>query len=546
LEDLTSSLERIFPETAPPSASERERNTQKQLRRLRGRRFIGRQDLLDRLNLQVFGDGAPLLVTAPAGTGKSTLLATWTALADREFAPLLYLTRTMRNRLGRWWGRDPIATLGSFSRQLAAVVWCGVGGSPQTSSWSGVARYVCEELRHRLSLSLSLSDESAWLSSTFADFLLAAAAKGHVVLILDGLDHLSETEADRAIASLPSSFPETLRLIVSAGSTRISDRLLQKGFAELRLPEWSEEERRVCLRAFREDFGKQFSPAIETQLITSRQNAQPLFLKTSLEELRLGASRLELPNRVAEHLSATNVGELFEQMFSRFERSYDTERPHLVCETLSLLWAARRGLRESELRELLGSSAEPLAARLWAPLVTALRPHLLEREGLIAFDGETMLDAVGRCYLSSKQDRFAASSTLADYFTTEFPSTRALEELPWQLLWSARIDELTALLINSTFLPATWKHDREEVLRLAGAHQVGGVAVADIFTRHLETMRASNEATSAAAALLFALGETKPAGLYAKAAFADAELAGDIGTVRTTGDNACAARASGR
>ena len=45
------------------------------------------------------------------------------------------------------------------------------------------------------------------------------------------------------------------------------------------------------------------------------------------------------------------------------------DRPGLVREALSLLWAARRGLSEAELMDLLGGNGEPLPGSL---LVAAL------------------------------------------------------------------------------------------------------------------------------------------------------------------------------
>ena len=482
LKDLVSAVEQIFPEQAPPSVAERERHTQMRLRWLRGRRFIGPQEMLDQLDAHAMGAGPPsLLVSAPAGMGKSTLLGVWTVLASAEFTPSLYLTHALVARLRRWWGLNQPTVQSSVTGRLAAVVWCGVGGSPQASSFAGIVRHICAELDERLSPTLAQSIEPGKLPLLLGDVLLAAAAKGRVVVVLDGLDHLAESEASRLIASLPDSLPDTLRLIVSAGPGEIADRLRERGFTELRIPAWGEEERRLCVRAFRDDFGKLLPPVVEQQLLTARQTMQPLFLQTSLQELRLGAARHELSERVAEHLSAKDVSELFERMLARFERSYDIDRPHLVCESLGLLWAARRGLRESELRELLGRPGEALAAHLWAPLITALRPHLVPREGLIAFHGEAIRDAVARCYLGSREDRLAASAALADYFARQSLEPRAIEELPWQLLWSARIDELAVLLTNAVFLPAACKHDPEDLLQLARSIEAGGLRIAAIF-----------------------------------------------------------------
>jgi tetratricopeptide (TPR) repeat protein len=527
LADFTSALSQLFPEQTPPSPIERERNTQKLIRRLRGRRFIGRPTLLKRLNAHVTGNGRPLLITAPPGGGKSALLATWTTLATGEFLPSLYLGQSFSDRVARLLNADPVRATKSLSSQVAKIVSCAVAASPQTSSWEGIANFICEEFSQPLPFPTSVRDAGQKRMFRFADCLATAAAKGRVVLVLDGLDQLGDEEADRAIASFPGVLPENLRVIISTSEGRTAQRLRSSGFVEVRLPQWSEPERQSYIRAFHDDYGKQLSTSLEQQLIHAPQTGLPLFLQTSLEELRVGANRKELPATISRHLGAKDVAELFEQMFARFETSYDNERAHLVRGTLSFLWAARRGLRESELRNLLGDQIEPLNARIWAPLVTALRPHLLQREGLLAVDRQSMLDAVKQRYLSSRQDRLRINGVLADYFQMRLPESRSVEELPWQLFWAARIDDLLTLLANPGFLPLAWNHDSEEILRLIGMLETGGVRLSKIFSENIATLGSNLGTAAAAASLLFALGEMNVAAVLAGTAVQLAETGGE-------------------
>ncbi|MDB6172762.1 MAG: hypothetical protein JWL59_2073 [Chthoniobacteraceae bacterium] len=528
LEDLIHKIELLFPESVPPSPEEREREIQSRVRRLRGRRFIGSREILKRLDAHVLGGANPLLICAPSGAGKSTTLAAWAALAEGEFEPSLYLTKAWKDRFPKWW-RGEAAVASPVTGQLAALVFCAVAASPQTSSWPGVVRFVCEEMRRRFSLILpSLPDDPAALSALFADFLLAVAARGRVAIVLDGIDRLPGDEADRAVASIPTRLPASLRLFISAAPGRIANQLRALGGSELRLPNWSEEERRLCLQAFRDDFRKELSHEGEERLISAPQTAQPLFLCTSLEELRVVSSHSDVAERITAQLAAADVTSLFEQMFARFEHSFEEERPYLVCECLSLLWAARRGLRESELREMVGLDGEPLAASIWAPLAAALRPHLAQRDGLLAFDTAALPEAVQRCYLASREDRFAVHGMLADYFQPQLPDSRALAELAWQLLWAARIDELATLLTDPKFLPAAWRWDREELLNLIGELKTGGIQIAKIFSSEFKILSSNIEASNSAANLLFALGETEAATLFAEAALSHAEASQDV------------------
>ena len=52
---------------------------------------------------------------------------------------------------------------------------------------------------------------------------------------------------------------------------------------------------------------------------------------------------------------------------ARWEEDYDGERPELVKDALSLIWASRRGLSEAELLDLLGTRRQPLPHAVLAP-----------------------------------------------------------------------------------------------------------------------------------------------------------------------------------
>ena len=59
--------------------------------------------------------------------------------------------------------------------------------------------------------------------------------------------------------------------------------------------------------------------------------------------------------RIEYYLAATEVDGLYERILDRWQQDYEQDRPDLVREAMSLLWAARRGLSEVELLDLLGS-----------------------------------------------------------------------------------------------------------------------------------------------------------------------------------------------
>jgi tetratricopeptide (TPR) repeat protein len=524
MEDLISTLSDIFPGTDAPSAEQRERQAQIYVRRIRGRRFIGPSKLWDQLTRYVLSNGsAPLVVSGPRGCGKTALLSAWLGQLTQEFNPKLSLTAGLLDRLLHREAIDALARTNKAGAQLRGVVTCTIGVTPRTSSSAGVTRFLIEQCQTLLHSDVTRASRASDDGSTLAPLLVDAAMKKRLLLLIDGLDQLGEAESDSIVASLPRHPPQNLRIILSASEGALVQRLRSKGYSEVRIRPWNNRERAACIVALRQDYGKHLPPNIEQRLLRAPQNALPLFLHTSLEELRIATGRYDLERRSAQQLSARTVDDLFEQMLGRYEESFETERPRLVRDVLSLLSSSRKGLQESEIRELLGQANEQLPARVWCPFLSAVRPHLLFRDGLFAIDRQSMFGAVGRRYLATTADQMTASSILTDFFRTKFPAKRALEELPWHLLWSSRFDELSDLLSNKNFLIPAWLHDSEEILRLFGVLQKLGLHFADQLAQRFEAISNSDsDVVATLAELLFALGH-RAARLYAQLALRDAQ-----------------------
>ena len=161
--------------------------------------------------------------------------------------------------------------------------------------------------------------------------------------------------------------------------------------------------------------------------------ANPLFLRTVLEELRQLGSFEQLPVRVAHYLEATSPEESFRRVLRRWQENFDGSRD-LVSRTLRPLWSARQGLAESEWLELLGTTERSLPRQEWAPLFFAIEPHLVQRAGLYAFGHDFLRQAVQTEFLSSKDAQTDAHLALADDFDCQRSMTpRKAAEWPWHL-----------------------------------------------------------------------------------------------------------------
>ena len=244
--------------------------------------------------------------------------------------------------------------------------------------------------------------------------------------------------------------------------TRIHDSF---SFDELKKREWlvSEQtlvvkpleraEKKVLINSYLKQYSKGLSAPLVERIAASEQTANPLYLKALLEELRVFGKYEELERRIGYYLEAERIDDLYEKILERYEGDYERERPGLVRDAMRLLWAARRGLSEAELLELLGTEGaplqhayitgaglkilyelgkegRPLQHAYWSPLYLAAEQSLVFRSGLIGFSHDYFRKAVLEKYLPAGQDQQAAHLDLADYFETRELGARKIDELP--------------------------------------------------------------------------------------------------------------------
>ena len=235
----------------------------------------------------------------------------------------------------------------------------------------------------------------------------------------------------------------------------------------------------------------------------------PLYLRALLDELRVWGDHETLGARIAHYLSAPTVDSLFELILARYEADYERDRPGLVGDAFSLLWAARRGLSETELLELLGTSlASPLPRAFWSPLYLAAEQSLTNRSGLLDFFHDFLRLAVEHRYLGTAE-RQAAHLRLADYFAAREIGPRKVDELPWQLARAGAWQRLFELLSDADFVAAAQAIDAFEVKAAWVRLEAGSrYRMADAYRRVID----DPESTSAgsAGALLTSAARDRP------------------------------------
>jgi tetratricopeptide (TPR) repeat protein len=432
LEDFSALIDRLYPEGSAPDPLDKETAEHQAFARSRTGVYIGRRSYLERLDAHGAGDGPPLVVLGESGSGKSALLANW-ALRWRDAHP------------------DDL------------VLMHFVGASATSSDWRAMLRRVVSEVARRSDIELEIPDETDGLREAFATCLGMVPAKGRLVLALIALDQLEDREGALDLVWLPPNIPANVRLVVSTLPGRPLDELAKRGWPAMEVEPLESSERRVLIERYLGQYAKQLDRERTERIASAPQAASPLFLRALLEELRVFGEHEKLDERIGRYLAVETTDDLFQLILEQYEQDYDRSRPALVEEAMSLLWAARRGLTESEFLALLGSGDEPLAHAHWSPLYLRAESSLVNRSGCISFFHEHLRRAVEHRYLPTEEDRVRVHERLARYFGVDPVSFRSIEELPWQLSRAGDWERLFALLADTSFLEAAWERDYFEL-----------------------------------------------------------------------------------
>ena len=433
LEDFTKIINDRWPEGSLPDPLDRVAADHESCAQSRTQVYIGRQEYFGRLDAHVAANSTtPLTVLGEPGSGKSALLANW----------------VMHYRQ---------------AHEDAFVLQHYIGATPHSADLTAMLRRFIGEFRRRFGIQQDIPDRPDALRNSFPNWLCMAAAKGHVVLALDALNQLEDCDGALDLLWLPQVLPENVRVIVSTLPGRSLDEIQKRNWPTLKVEPLMERERMKLLWRFLRQSGKRLSKERRRLIATSPQTANPLYLCVLLNELRLFGEHKSLEQRIGYYLQAISPHELYEKVIGRWAGDYGID---LVRNALSLLWAARQGLSESELLEALGSEDKPLPHARWSPMYLAADHALLNRSGLIGLAHDHLRLAIEARWLSSENVRRATHLALASYFTSKQNGTmRALDEVPWQLMHAAEWEKLRDFLVKSANLWKLFERDVRMVRR---------------------------------------------------------------------------------
>lgn len=453
----------------------------------RARVFAGRGALLARIARYTASRGkttAPMILLGSGGSGKSALLA-----------------------------RAAQHDLKQYARSGTVVLQRYIGGVPGTESLMSTLTALTADITRLYGQSPPARPESVKaLTEAFEAALGCASADRPLVLYLDALDQLDQSDSAWMLEWLPDVLPEHVRLVVSARkgtsveqSARRRDPHSIVDVAPMKpaegramLDAWLKDKRAAWFNAgIVPSAGRRLAPRQRTALLTAfNRNGSALWLKLAYEEAATWAS-WDKPRKLP-----TTVQGLIEDLVDQRLIQQENHPKVFTERALAYLTAGRFGLSEGELGRALGADRavraefrdnektqrkweddKSLPPILWSRLFFDLKAYL----GLVQLDGALLMrwfhrefgEVLKARYLGCAQDRQDIHGALADtlnemdrssrpqpasdhtlYRATDIGGTpvsaalRRVMEQPWQLAMANRQQELLALLHDFGFCMA--------------------------------------------------------------------------------------------
>ncbi|MEY2453591.1 MAG: hypothetical protein QOD92_3165 [Acidimicrobiaceae bacterium] len=449
LADLIALVDELFPDDALPDARTRSAAEHAAFAAARFAGFVPRPDLSAALDAHAGAADPPLVVTGPAGAGASALVANWTST---------------------WRAAHP----------ADVVIEHYVGATADASDWRALARRVIAELVEAHGVPGidvdALPEEAAGLRTVLAQaFDRVGVVDRRTVIVVDGVDQLDDVDGATDLVWLPLSVPASIRIVLTTLVGPPVDAGTHRGWRILEVPPLTEHQRREFIATFLARYAKALDEVHVQRLATAAPTGNALYLRVVLSELRQHGDHFTLGELIESLLAAATVDDLIELVLSRYERDFERDRPGLVRDAFSALWAARRGLSEPELLDLLGGGQDPLPHATWAPLFLAAEEGLVTRSGYLRFATEVHRKAV--------EDRYAPSATghatLAEYFATQPLGPRVVDELPWHQLAVGHVDALARTLGDAAFTDLAYRQSLPDLRRLWTRAEAAGRSMVD-------------------------------------------------------------------
>ena len=435
------------------SSLDREINAHIEFGKIRTKIFVGREDILKDIIDYVESDNrAPLVIYGEPGSGKSALLAKVYEKLEKDRIDVEYIVRF-------------------------------IGTTPSSSDSIGMLRIICQQFTEIYNGDVEeIPIDYVEIIKMFKKKLDLAKGGKKAIIVLDALDQLEKNDLGRNLGWLPYELPENIKLIVSVATDAkdIMEILIKKFSTTLhKLERLSNKEGEEILDRFLEISLKRLKPQQKKVILQKfAQNGLPLYLRLAFEEA-CNWNSYDPPNKT---ILAEDIDGLIDMLFQRLSREHT---PKTFKRILSYIVAARNGLTEDEILDIMTSDVEyfnwytttqiyhslpekRLPWIVWSRLYSDLEPYLTERgadrTSVIGFLHRQFKEIVKRKLLIGEEIT-ARHRVLAEYFNKadfyhqkdgkKIPNYRKLSELVYNLIKVRDLrSKLEEILTDFTFIEA--------------------------------------------------------------------------------------------
>jgi nephrocystin-3 len=421
LEDLWAAINEVFPASSVPDALERESLEHRVFMDSRTRAYVEREGLFEKLDAFANAPERDSLEEPPDQNQAEQSEDADAQTKEKKQPPSIRLV------LGES-GSGKSALLAAWLAKRETVFFHFTGATPTSVSGSSMLRRLLATLRKRGVVPpdepVPQSDEA--MAQILPTWLEKLSAQGGGIILFDAVNQLASAR-DRELWWWPEEWPANIRVIFSTLPGDSLREMARRGWTgedfQILIPPLAPGEKRKIMAGYLKLFSRALDQPLHEKILASPQTANPLFLRTVLDELRLRSRHEDLSGDIDKMLACPDPAALFVHVLKNLERDFTPkEHPSLVHRALGLMGTALRGLSEGELLELLSPGSNPatnpLPRHYWAPLYLALEESLVSREGQLSFFHDYLRQAVWREYLDEAHERDAAHERLAE------PATR--------------------------------------------------------------------------------------------------------------------------
>ncbi|KAH3766478.1 tetratricopeptide repeat protein [Pelomyxa schiedti] len=374
---LMALIDRDFPEADRPTPLEKEREVHNAFAQSRARVYVGGEHYMFQINCFLASQAqnqhpSPIVIVGNSGSGKSALVCNYVVRYENEHPESFVLAHYI--------GCSGLST--DLGRMLHRII-------------SEIVDYF--ELPNK-----DLPNDVEGLSTLLPSILLEASSRGGMLLVLDALNQLDEKDHAQELHWLPVQFPPGVQLITSTLPSRAAESL---------------------------------SSSQIDGIIDSPQTANPLFLKTVLNEIRVHGAYETLNARIAQCLSATGIPDLLGKVLARIETDFG-DKKNYVGDCMATIWISRRGLTENEILSILH-----ITPFLWSEIQLALSELLSTRSGLLNFSHDFVKQSVASKYITPSSSQVYRNKIITHFLDSNYMD-RKCEEVPYHYHQAGMITEL--------------------------------------------------------------------------------------------------------